>query len=113
MTLATGPRLVGAYSLDRIVHLALRVLDLAPGRPEGLSDRDEGVLVLGRVVAASVDDDVLLVRHGDSELDLEHVAVAVPALRPRDDHVATGCSGLNCSSRRACAAISARTSSDG
>ena len=93
------------------MHSAFRVLDLSPGRRESLPDRYERMLALGRVVVALVDDDVLDGSATRFKDDIEHIAVAMPVLRPSKNQAAAVIRPLSCSSRRACAMISARTSS--
>jgi hypothetical protein len=57
--------------LHLTAHLADRVLDLALSRAEGILDRDRDVLVLRDVIVGTADNNVLVLRHRDSDIDLE------------------------------------------
>ena len=74
--------------LDLTAHLADGVLDLALSRGEGILDRDPDVLMLWHVAVSLVDNDVLMIRHRDANIDLEQTARPMSRLRRDDRHVA-------------------------
>ncbi len=74
--------------LDLTAHVARDVFDLPHRRVESLPDRDQSVLALGRVAMGLADDDVVMLGHGDANIDLEETALAgvgSAAQRPRHD----------------------------
>ena len=67
--------------LDLTPHLADRVLDLALSRGECILDRHRDMLVLWRVAVSFGDNDVLVVRHGDADIDFKQSTFLMPRLR--------------------------------
>ena len=74
--------------LDLAAHLADRVLNLALSRAKGILDRDGEVLVLGRITMRFGDENVLMLRHRDANIDLKQTTLPLPRLRRDDRHVA-------------------------
>ena len=68
--------------LDLIAHITLDAFDLPHRRVESVSDRDQSVLVLGRVAMGPTDDDVFTLGHCDLKIDLEEFAFPMAGLRP-------------------------------
>jgi hypothetical protein len=64
--------------LDLAAHFASDILDLALCRRECILDRDHDVLVFGRIAMSLADEDFLMIRHREANIDLEQIAV--PAL---------------------------------
>jgi hypothetical protein len=67
-----------------VAHFARDVLDLPHRSVEGLPNRNQRMLALGRVAASPRDDDVATPGHRDSHVDFEGFALAVSRLRPDD-----------------------------
>jgi hypothetical protein len=61
--------------LDLAAHFARGILDLALCRRECILDRDHDVLVFGRIAVSFADEDILMLRHRDANIDLEQIAV--------------------------------------
>jgi len=74
--------------LDLTAHLADRVLDLALSRVKGILDRNRDVLVLRGVIMRFGDENVLMLRHRDANIDLEQTTLPMPRLRRDDRNVA-------------------------
>ena len=76
--------------LDLAAHFARGIRDLALCHSECILDRDHDVLVFGRIAVSLADEDILMLRHRDANIDLEQIAV--PALHRRcdDRHVTAG-----------------------
>jgi hypothetical protein len=70
--------------LDLIAHITRDAFDLPHRRVESVSDRDQSVLVLGRVAMGPTDDDVFTLGHCDSNIDLEEIAFPMSGVRPSD-----------------------------
>src|SRR5580704_15738283 len=70
------------YSLVQIPDLALR-------RRECIFDRDHDVLVFGRVAMSLADEDILMLRDRDANIDREQLAFAAPHRRCDGRHVTT------------------------
>ncbi len=79
---------LGQVLLDAAAHLAHRILDLPLGGGERVPDRRRDVFVLLHVVMRLVDDDVLVVRHCDANIDLEWHPVPVMLGWPDDRDIA-------------------------
>ena len=71
-------------------HLTDRVLDLALSRVKGILDRNRDVLVLRGVVMRFGDENVLMLRHRDANIDLEQTTLPMPRLW-RDDRYVAAC----------------------
>jgi hypothetical protein len=69
------------------------VLDLALCRRECIFDRDHDVLVFGRVAMSLADEDILMVRDRDANIDREQLAFPAPHRRCNDRHVTASLSG--------------------
>ena len=76
--------------LDLAAHFARGILDLALCHSECFLDRDHDVLVFGRIAVSLADEDILLLRHRDANIDLEQIAVTALHRRCDDRHVTAG-----------------------
>ena len=73
--------------LDLTPHLSDRVLDVALSRGECILDRHRDMLVLWRVAVSLGDNDVLVARHGDADIDLDQSTFLMPRLRRNNCYV--------------------------
>nr|WP_244532347.1 hypothetical protein [Methylocapsa palsarum] len=93
VNLAVAGRFDGcAIRLMRIrltAHFSNALLKLALRRRKGILDRHHEVFMLRRVAVRFTDDDVLMFRHRDANVDFEQIAMPMPCLRRNDRHVAT------------------------
>src|SRR5271166_4662225 len=80
---------LGGVRLDLSAQIALDILDLPHRGVESVADRDQHMLLLGRVVVRLAYDHVVVPGHRDADVDLEPPAAPVARLRPVDDHPAT------------------------
>ncbi|MFZ3324399.1 MAG: hypothetical protein WA231_00245 [Methylocella sp.] len=70
-----------------IEYSLVQILDLALCRRECIFDRDHDVLVFGRVAMSLADEDILVLRDRDANIDREQLAFAAPHRRCDDRHV--------------------------
>jgi hypothetical protein len=70
-----------------VAHFARDVLDLPHRGVEGLPNRNQRMLALGRIAVSLGDDDVMTLGHRDSHVDLEELALPMSGLRTGDRHV--------------------------
>ena len=70
-----------------IEYSLVQILDLALCRRECIFDRNHDVLVFGRVAMSLADEDILMLRDRDANIDREQLAFAAPHRRCDDRHV--------------------------
>src|SRR5271165_7325598 len=104
---------LGGVRLDLAARIALDVLDLPHRGVESLADRDQHMLLLGRVVVRLAHDHVVVLGHRDADVDLEPPALRWRVSGPLTTTRQLVMRELNCSRRRACFSISLRIDSDG
>lgn len=74
--------------LDLTAHLANGILNLALSRAKGMLDRNRDVLVLGCIAMRFGDENVFMLRHRNTKIDLEQIALPMPRLRRDNRYVA-------------------------